>query len=640
MDRKSNAVWDLCITVQLTRGLDLVALRSLYAYDALLVRRAATDNKVANMTDVPLDDNGCLDCSQQTLVTCPPCKSDERCVYTKRTCDACSVAICEAKEAESSTNTAAIIGGVVGGVVFVVLVAVFLFIWRKRKHPARKSAEFGQSFNQSSLRPDHSGARGMYGHESYMSSTLGVDPEKNSRFLSFGSHFPSGGEGSLFNALDTATPATINQAQVLKPVQAQVAQVKPKVVNIELVRSTSTRTKGGNGSTPDQSITSKESHATLSSHTPSNGNDSRVTSMAESEAPEENKRSTQVFEFKRVNTLTRSVSKRRNDVNQIQPSTSQLPPSPELNEKAVPALPRSESPNIDPPSVPLQSSSRMSLRIITAVSADPELSSEQFSDTGLTNALPLRSADSSTIAPPPTAHARQSRRLDSQPTGSDAPAFLESAATSSSTHPHAAMHDHATLATAPAALTQPPSPRVPSSSSSAAAGTAVATIHPTVPASQAYTAPDESAFSSSVMSQLSFANSLVSSFPEPPSTLPWMRRNSRSSHITHETHIQRDGGGLPEGFGATGHELLTDSLQGTPVMYPQANLAPVDEVDLASGTTTPAKPSAVKAHLANEIAPVPSSSSTEGSTKSASPVSPASHHSDPFSNAHEYREKQ
>ncbi|KAJ1967852.1 hypothetical protein H4R35_006593, partial [Dimargaris xerosporica] len=603
------------------------------AFDAQLVRRAATDDKVANRTDVPLDDNGCLDCSKQALATCPPCKSDERCVYTKRTCSACSVAVCEAKEVASSTNTAAIIGGVVGGIVVVVLVAACLFLWRKRKHPARKSAEFGQSFNQSSLRPDHSGARGMGAHESYMSSTLGVDPEKNSRFLSFGSHFPSGGEGSLFNALDTATPATINQAQVLKPVQAQVAQVKPKVVNIELVRSTSTRTKGSNGPTPDQSMISKESHMSLKSHTLSNNVDSRVTSMAESEAPEESKRLTQVFEFKRVNTLTRSVSKRRKDVNQIQSPTSDLPPSPELNEKPVPTLPRSESPNSDPPSVPSQSSSRMSLRIITAAPVDPELSPAQFADSGLASALPVRSVDSSSIAPPPTAHARQPRRLDSCPSGSDAPAVIDSAATLSSTHSHATVQAQTTLAPAPAALTQPPSPQLSST---------VVTAHPTasapVAANQTYTAPDESAFSSSVMSQLSFANSLVSSFPEPPSNLPWMHRNSQTSHITHETRIQRDGGGLLEGFGATGQELLTDSLQGTPVMCPQSgNLAPVDDVDLAPAST---KTPAVKAHLTNQIIPASSSSSTDDSAKSESPVSPASHHSDPFSNAHEYREKQ
>lgn len=86
----------------------------------------------------PTGSNGCVICPQ-TTPTCPKCAKDEECTMRTATCQQCPVYVCLAKEKNGSSGVpiGGIVGGAIGGIVVLLLVAgvfYYHFVYRK-KHP-------------------------------------------------------------------------------------------------------------------------------------------------------------------------------------------------------------------------------------------------------------------------------------------------------------------------------------------------------------------------------------------------------------------------------------------------------------------------------------------------------------------------
>lgn len=96
----------------------------------------------------PTGSNGCVICPQNPP-TCPKCNKDEECTMRAATCQQCPVYICLAKEksGSSSVSIGGIVGGAIGGIVVLLLVAGVLyyrFIYRK-KHPRLDDEDMAMS---------------------------------------------------------------------------------------------------------------------------------------------------------------------------------------------------------------------------------------------------------------------------------------------------------------------------------------------------------------------------------------------------------------------------------------------------------------------------------------------------------------
>ncbi|KAJ1912746.1 hypothetical protein IWQ60_009521 [Tieghemiomyces parasiticus] len=268
----------------------------------------------ANST-IPTNSSGCFDCSSVPLPVCPPCGNNQQCVYTTRTCDSCSTAVCVDNDA-GGPSTGTIVGAAVGSAVGLGIILALLFLyWRRRKR--------SEAGGHVQVKESHSFASNAFADPTHVSQRTDsffnehAAAEKDAHFLSFGSQM-AGGRGSVLSALDPMRASTtIDRAQVIKPIQASVTQVKPKVVNVEMVRSES------QGNSPPATIHSvRDSVNSIESAEPSvyfgsgvplelvrevNGSGAGGATAA-SVASE--KHATHIYEFKRVNTLGRSRSRR------------------------------------------------------------------------------------------------------------------------------------------------------------------------------------------------------------------------------------------------------------------------------------------------------------------------------------------
>ncbi|KAJ1992116.1 hypothetical protein H4R33_001133 [Dimargaris cristalligena] len=476
------------------------------------------------------DTNGdCVDCSGQPIAECPPCSSNQSCIYTTRTCSSCATAVCmDLNSGGPATST--IVGAAVGSVAAVLLLGVIgFFLWRKRRNdkagrqhmtdgdgpmPGTRSADGIEDFKASSHTTD-----------SFFNGNRQTMGEKDSRFLSFGSHL-AGGRGSVFSALDAVNgSATINQAQVIKPAQASVSQVKPKVVNIELVRSESNRNSPT--STIDRRELNRDSLQSIESAGPSIYFESGLPPPAE-----DGKRSTQIYEFKRVNTLGRSMSRRGRRGGVGNAGEDDL-----------------DSSMVDNQDLDIMDA-EVGLPVVTrTVSGHSAKISSAGQTRASTPSSPTEQAASAapSLTVPPAARNRQSRRL-----------MPDTAITVDTSGLGLANSLGPQLSSAPTAVTQPPSPTVAAAPSSqvaidltepktaqtpppgpafptnsaptsgaalsphTSATTATVSTLPTrataaPPSLTTTTLADDPLLATSLTSQLSFGASLVNSFPIPPS---------------------------------------------------------------------------------------------------------------------------
>ncbi|KAJ1655830.1 hypothetical protein IWQ61_004486 [Dispira simplex] len=246
----------------------------------------------------------CVDCSTEEIALCPPCTSNQRCVSTTRTCSQCASAYCEDLDSDGP-SAGTIVGVSVGCAIGVALIVGVLFmIWRRRKKanmnaPTVNDTEFDATMQSRGMSAFglYSGNASQMGNSFYQERGRGQS-EKSDHFLSFGSQFADGRD-TMFSGLGNGVPsATINQAHVLKP-----AQAKPKVVNIELMRTESP------GSSLAPTVDEKEVSDTDQMSQVSS-NVSIVGEIMTSSSPNQDKRSTQIYEFKRLKSITRSVSRR------------------------------------------------------------------------------------------------------------------------------------------------------------------------------------------------------------------------------------------------------------------------------------------------------------------------------------------
>ncbi|KAK7208482.1 hypothetical protein BZA70DRAFT_273845 [Myxozyma melibiosi] len=117
----------------------------------------------------------CVTCND-TNPSCPTCDDNEQCQLTLQTCSSCAATYCVSLDSSSSsasasasaaatsaaaaghfshsTNTGAIAGGVVGGLAFVAIVLVALFLFYRRKRSRATVARLSNSFGGDDEKPD------------------------------------------------------------------------------------------------------------------------------------------------------------------------------------------------------------------------------------------------------------------------------------------------------------------------------------------------------------------------------------------------------------------------------------------------------------------------------------------------------
>ncbi|KAI5965461.1 hypothetical protein KGF57_000727 [Candida theae] len=177
---------------------------------------------------VQRDDNGCVtNCPALSECTCP--SKNEECVQVAQTCEKCAYNQCRPQQISHKTNTGAIVGGVIGGVVLIALVGALYYYFRifKKKPPVVLDDEYDDSYHDEDTDGFVSDKGG-----GYALSSLASRGANNSRsnvsdqqFSPTESHFPGAvqregnGGGSPTNAhfgKDAATsggPAGPNGAQ-------------------------------------------------------------------------------------------------------------------------------------------------------------------------------------------------------------------------------------------------------------------------------------------------------------------------------------------------------------------------------------------------------------------------------------------
>lgn len=107
-----------------------------------------THSYILNFVDiVQRDDDGCVD-NCPTLSECVCSKKNEECVQVAQTCEKCAYNKCVAKVSSHKTNTGAIVGGAIGGAVFIALLAALYYYFRvyKKRPPVLLDDEYDYSY--------------------------------------------------------------------------------------------------------------------------------------------------------------------------------------------------------------------------------------------------------------------------------------------------------------------------------------------------------------------------------------------------------------------------------------------------------------------------------------------------------------
>ncbi|KAI5968659.1 hypothetical protein CANMA_002094 [Candida margitis] len=97
---------------------------------------------------VQRDDDGCVS-NCPTLPDCVCSNKNEECVQVPQTCEKCAYNRCTTKDSTSTLNTGAIVGGAIGGAVFIALLAALYYYFRvyKKRPPVLLDDEYDYSYH-------------------------------------------------------------------------------------------------------------------------------------------------------------------------------------------------------------------------------------------------------------------------------------------------------------------------------------------------------------------------------------------------------------------------------------------------------------------------------------------------------------
>ncbi|RKP34785.1 hypothetical protein BJ085DRAFT_40633 [Dimargaris cristalligena] len=288
----------------------------------------------------PFNSPQCVDCSAQLVAVCPPCSANQKCVSATRTCDACATAVCVDINSEAS-NLPATVGISVGTIVGVILLfGIMLFLWRRYRSSANTQPP-GASYPCSEHRPScclHANC----GPGHWMEDKVGPNPSSDTLMLKGGPQDTNEKGPHLMNPTDTdsnhnslgtssepmSPNVVIDRARVVRSSRASTSMLKPKQLDLSSMYSATSKdtafsrapsTMGRNSWSSDIGIEVPPINIARSGPEASQVS-TPVTAVPVDMGGEEDRLgeehrdsdqvSPQIFQFKRVNTLTRQASKR------------------------------------------------------------------------------------------------------------------------------------------------------------------------------------------------------------------------------------------------------------------------------------------------------------------------------------------
>lgn len=102
------------------------------------------------------DSNGCVECPS-SAGSCPSCPSGQQCELSSQTCNSCQEYYCATIVSKKTTPIGGIVGGVIGGLAFIALIAGILYyvlIYKKRRieyYDEKDDEEFWDDEDESAL---------------------------------------------------------------------------------------------------------------------------------------------------------------------------------------------------------------------------------------------------------------------------------------------------------------------------------------------------------------------------------------------------------------------------------------------------------------------------------------------------------